>query len=127
MESLSPSRAIRGGSIDRIAIALSGLCLVHCLATALVLGTLSSLGGMLGSHWIHEFGLGLAIILGVVALGRGVAAHGRVVPLSIGGLGLGMMAVALTLPHDGSEVIMTVGGVSLLALGHYLNRSAAVA
>ena len=46
-------------------------------------------------------------------------------PSSIGALGLGVMAGALTLPHDGSEAMATVAGVLILALGHRLNAMAA--
>ena len=86
-----------------MAIGLSGLCLVHCLATAVMLGLLSAAGGMLGRRWIHEVGLGLAMILGGIALGRGVIEHGFMMPSAVGGLGLGVMAGALTMPHDGTR------------------------
>ena len=46
-------------------------------------------------------------------------------PSAVGGLGLGVMAGALTMPHDGTEALYTVIGVSILALGHRLNRMAA--
>jgi MerC mercury resistance protein len=116
----------RNGTMDRIAMTLSGLCLVHCLATALLLGTLSTVGGMLGSPLIHEAGLALAIVLGVIALGNGIIAHGRFLPPSIGALGIGAMTAALTLPHGGSEMVATMLGVVLLATGHFLNRLALV-
>ena len=109
-------------SVDNAAIALSGLCLVHCVATALIIGTVSSLGGLLGNPLIHEGGLAIAIVLGAFALGRGIMVHQRFLPPSIGGLGLGMMAGALNLPHGSGEVVATILGVSLLALGHLLNR-----
>ena len=111
--------------LDRMAIALSGLCMVHCLATAVALGLLASAGGLLGAEWIHEVGLTLAMMMGAVALGRGVVEHGFMMPIAVGGLGLGVMAGALTLPHDGSEAMFTVLGVGVLALGHQLNRIAA--
>ena len=111
--------------LDRMAITLSGLCLVHCLATAVLLGLLSAAGGMLGAPIIHEVGLSLAMMLGAVALGRGVYEHGFMMPSAVGGLGLGVMAGALTMPHDGGEALFTVLGVSVLALGHQLNRIAA--
>jgi hypothetical protein len=110
--------------LDRIAIGLSGLCMVHCLATAVTLGLLSAAGGMLGAPIIHEVGLTLAMMLGAVALGRGVYEHGFMMPSAVGGLGLGVMAGALTMPHDGGEALFTVLGVSVLALGHQLNRIA---
>jgi hypothetical protein len=111
--------------LDRMAIGLSGLCLVHCLATAVILGLVASAGGILGSHWIHEVGLTMAMGLGAIALGRGVFEHGFMMPSAVGGLGLGVMAGALTLPHDGTEALYTVVGVGILALGHRLNGLAA--
>lgn len=110
--------------LDRVAIGLSGLCLVHCLATAVLLGLLASAGGLLGAEWIHEVGLSLAMVLGAVALGHGVLQHGFMLPSAVGGLGLGVMAGALTMPHDGSEALFTIIGVGILALGHQLNRIA---
>jgi hypothetical protein len=111
--------------LDRVAVGLSGLCLVHCLATAVLLGLLSAAGGFLGAPIIHEVGLTLAMILGSIALGRGIVHHGFMMPSAIGALGLGVMAGALSLPHDGSEAVYTVIGVMILALGHRLNVMAA--
>ena len=53
--------ATRNGVIDRIGIGLSGLCLVHCLASAVMVAMLASAGGILLNSMIHEFGLLLAI------------------------------------------------------------------
>jgi hypothetical protein len=113
--------ALTTGRLDRMAMGLSGLCLVHCLATAVLLGLLSAAGGILGSPVIHEIGLTLAMIVGSIALGRGILDHGFMLPSAVGGLGLGVMAGALTLPHDGTEAAYTVAGVLILALGHRLN------
>jgi len=115
---------VQDGIFDRLAIGLSGLCLVHCLATSVFLAILASAGGMLVSPIIHEVGLFLAILLGIVALGKGIFEHGYMMPAAVGGLGIGVMAGALTLPHSGTEVIYTILGVSILALGHDLNRRA---
>lgn len=112
------------GRLDRIAMGLSGLCVVHCVATAVLLGLLASAGGFLGQPIIHEVGLTLAMIIGAFALGRGILEHGFMMPSAIGGLGLGVMAGALSLPHDGREPIYTVIGVMIVALGHRLNTLA---
>ena len=111
--------------LDRFAIGLSGLCLVHCLATSVTLALLSAAGGMLGAPIIHEVGLTLAMVMGAIALGRGILQHGYSMPSAVGGLGLGVMAGALTLPHDGTEALYTIIGVGILALGHRLNLIAA--
>ena len=111
--------------LDRFAMGLSGLCLVHCLATSVLLALLASAGGMLGAPIIHEIGLTLAMVMGAIALGRGILEHGYSMPSAVGGLGLGVMAGALTLPHDGTEALYTIVGVGILALGHRLNSIAA--
>lgn len=117
--------AIPTHRLDRMAIGLSGLCLVHCVATTVLLALVSATGSLLGANWIHEVGLALAMIMGAISLGRGIMEHGYSMPSAVGGLGLGVMAGALTLPHDGTEALYTVVGVAILALGHRLNFIAA--
>lgn len=121
MDQLIASRT----KLDRLAIAISGLCLVHCLATAILLALLATAGGMLGSPLIHEVGLSLAMLLGSISLGRGIIEHGFMLPSAVGALGLGIMFGALQLPHGGSEEMFTMLGVAVLALGHRLNGLAA--
>jgi hypothetical protein len=108
---------------DRFAIGLSSLCLAHCVASTVALALLSAAGALL-DPLIHEVALALAIVFGVVALGRGILKHGYMMPAAVGAFGLGMMAGALTLPHGGQEIMWTVIGVAVLALGHDLNRRA---
>jgi hypothetical protein len=125
MDAAMPQLTIQTSRLDRVAMGLSGLCLVHCAATAVLLGLVSAAGGFLGKPIIHEVGLTLAMVVGAVALGRGIREHGFMMPSAIGALGLGIMAGALTRPHDGTEALFTVFGVMILALGHRLNVMAA--
>jgi hypothetical protein len=111
--------------LDRIAMGISGLCVVHCVATAVLLGLLASAGGFLGQPIIHEVGLTLAMVVGAFALGRGYLEHGFMLPAAVGALGLGVMAGALSLPEGGHEPVYTVMGVLIVALGHRLNVLAA--
>ncbi|NJB96827.1 hypothetical protein GGR89_001127 [Sphingomonas trueperi] len=111
------------GAFDRVAIGISGLCLIHCIATTVLLTIVSTAGGLLDPH-IHEYGLVLAIGFGIYALGRGIVHHGYMAPAAVGAFGLGIMSGALSLPHGGFETIWTLIGVSLVALGHDLNRRA---
>lgn len=119
------SRPISPGRLDRLAIGLSGLCAVHCVTTAVLLALLASAGGMLGKPIIHEVGLTLAMILGAIALGRGIRAHGFLLPCVVGFAGLGIMGYAMTLHESGLEPAFTILGVAVLALGHRLNVLAA--
>lgn len=119
------SRPLTALSGDQLAMGLSGLCLVHCLATTIFFASIASVGGVfLDNHLFHEIGLIVAIGFALVTLVAGVLSHGFMMPFAVGSFGLGMMAGALARPHDGSEVIATMIGVAVVALGHDLNRRA---
>ena len=118
--------SVRTGAIDRLGICVSGLCVVHCIASAVWVAMLASAGGVLLDPVVHEVGLVIALMLGIVGLGRGVVEHGFMMPASIGSLGLGIMAGALTMPHGEGSTVYAIVGVLLLALGHDLNRRAVI-
>jgi hypothetical protein len=116
--------AARNGSIDRLAIGLSGLCFVHCVVSAVMVAALASAGSFLLDPIFHEIGMTIALALGIFGLGRGVLDHGFMLPSSIGGLGLGIMAGSLFIGHDHGGTLYSILGVMILALGHDLNRRA---
>src|SRR3569833_3154740 len=108
--------------IARFAIGLSGLCAIHCVASSVLLALAAAAGGLLDPR-IHEGGLSFAMLFGVVALGRGVMSHGYMLPAVVGSAGLGMMAGAISMPHDGGyEMVWSLFGVAFLVLGFVLFR-----
>jgi hypothetical protein len=110
--------------LDKSAMTLSGLCLVHCLAGTLLL-TLFAASSELFSHNVHLIGLALALPLAVVALWRGVSAHGRIGVAILGAGGIGLMAASLMIGHGGSgEILLSVAGVGLLGMAHFWNLRA---
>lgn len=114
----------RSGLLDRMAIGLSGLCVLHCVASAIVVAMLASAGGLLLDHRVHEIGLMLAMGLGALGLGSGILTHGFLLPSAVGAVGLALMAVGLAMPHNAGEMVFTIVGVGIVALGHELNRRA---
>jgi len=110
--------------LDKSAMLLSGLCLVHCLAGSLLLTVFAASGDLLG-HDVHVVGLLLALPLAALALWRGIAAHGRYAIGVLGALGIGLMAASLVIGHGGiAEVVLSVIGVCLLAAAHLWNLRA---
>lgn len=110
--------------LDRVAIALSGLCLLHCLA-GVALVALFAVGGTWLDHRVHVVGLGLALPLAAVALWRGWRQHGRSGIGLTGLVGLAAMATSLVVAHGGRfEILVSMAGVSLLALAHWRNMQA---
>ncbi len=118
---LSPAFALIRGKLDRLGVALSALCLVHCVSGVALVGFLGLGGGALLDPRIHEWGLAMAMVIGALGLGFGAARHGRRLPLALGAAGLALMGVGLMVPHGLAEAAATIPGVGLLAFAHMRN------
>jgi hypothetical protein len=106
---------------DRVGVLLSGLCALHCVLSIVLVSVLGLGGEILLTPAIHEIGLALAILVGIVTLGLGVLRHGQAGPLLIGAGGIGLMALALMVPHGPQEAALTIAGVALVATAHIRN------
>lgn len=115
---LHPSTRAR---LDGLGVLLSGLCAVHCIAGIIVVAGLGLGGGLLLAPEIHRVGLALAAIVAAAAIGLGALRHRRPGPLLVALCGLGCMAAALAVGHGVEEAVLTVAGVTLVAVGHLLN------
>ena len=121
---MTPPKNPTTNSLDRVAVFLSGLCLLHCLASpfAILLGPLMS--GWLSHnethvHWVL---LLMAIPISALALWRGYQRHASSLTLAMGGSGLALMFVAVTHWFGAHmEVALTVAGVTLLLIAHIRN------
>src|SRR3546814_20272252 len=96
---------------------LSGLCLVHCLASTIFFASIASVSGVLENHLFHEIGLVVAIGFALVTLVAGVLSHGYMMPFAVGSFGLGMMAGELSRPQDRKSVVWGKMGSVRVALG----------
>ena len=110
--------------LDKSAMTLSGLCLVHCLVASLLLTVFAASSGFMG-HNVHLVGLMLAMPLAAVALWRGLKLHGRLSIAALGATGIVLMATSLLISHGGAgEIALSVAGVTMLALAHLWNLRA---
>ncbi len=114
-------RRFHSQTIDGIAVGLSGLCVLHCVLSVLLVAALSGSATFLTDPLIHRLGLGGAVLLAAVALGYGYAEHRATRPALVGLAGLSAMAAGLFAPHGWPELVLTVGGVSVLAVAHLMN------
>ena len=116
--------------MDQWAIALSGVCFIHCVAIPVALIAAPALGThLLGSetatHWLL---LGVAVPVSGVALAMGYRRHGQGMTMLIGIAGLAVMFLGVShLFGRGVEVPITLLGVALVAAAHVLNARQALA
>ena len=125
--------------LDRFAILLSGICAIHCIALPIVAGLLPLLattfhhGHELHEFWFHQFILYFIVPVSIIALISGYRVHGRLIPILISFVGLAILTgTALFIDqliahhiigHDG-EMLLTVTGGVIHAIGHILNLQA---
>ena len=114
-----PYSSIRA-RFDRAGVLLSGLCLVHCLASIAVLSAFG-FGGELLAPEFHKWGLAIALMIAAVAIGWGAIEHRRAGPFVVAMMGLTFMGGALAAPHGLYEAVLTIIGVTLVSAGHILN------
>lgn len=107
--------------LDRLAVLLSGLCLLHCLALPLLLAGLPVLGGLGGEHF-HVQMLAVVLPVSVVAFALG---HRSLRIIGLGAIGLSLLVVGGTIVHAGfgafADTVFTVAGALILACAHFFN------
>jgi len=112
--------------LDRSAIGLSVLCLLHCLALPLVLVAGSSFTALWAAdEWFHQLLVVLVLPTSIVALLLGCKKHKRWAVLAWGFCGVGVLTLAALFAHDlvgeAGEKILTVIGSMLVVVGHAYN------
>ena len=111
---------------DRIAIALSAVCIVHCLAVPLLVALLPIAAISFGSD-AHFHGLMLWLVVPTSILGffLGYRVHRRTGIAGLGALGMVVLATAALWGHGQWRELLEVGvsvlGSLLLAGAHWLN------
>ncbi|MGN7159557.1 MerC domain-containing protein [Sphingomonas sp. SAFR-052] len=114
----------RATLLDGAAIGASLLCLIHCIGLPILFALLPALAsiGLPSSEWLHLLLLLTAIPVSALALVGGWRAHGRIVPMLLGALGLAGLAAGLAFNSvPGAETALTVAGSLALAMAHIGN------
>lgn len=112
---------------DSLAVTLSGLCLLHCLAGPLMLAALPVAGlGLLAQEGFHLWMLLAVVPSSLLALSLGCRAHRhwRLAAWAVAGLGLMVLAAGggvLELIGEPAERVLTSTGGTLLAVTHVRN------
>ena len=110
--------------LDQVAVALSGLCLLHCLLLPFAVVMLPFLGQFSDDH-LHAELLVVVIPVSVLALAFGYRRHGHNGVIAWGLAGLTILTIGGTIAHSVygllADRVLTVGGSLILATTHYRN------
>lgn len=112
--------------VDRIAIGLSAVCIVHCIAVPLLIALLPLAAAAFGrdAHF-HALMLWLVVPTSVVGFALGYRVHRRAAVVAAGALALALVAAAGLWGHAYwpplTESIVSIAGSFGLAIAHVLN------
>lgn len=112
--------------LDRMAISVSALCMLHCLATPILLVAVPILSStLMADEEFHLFMVIFVLPISLIALFIGCRRHKDRAVLLLGGLGLLSLVLVAYLGHDllgeQGEKVATVASGVILAIGHLRN------
>ena len=114
------------GHLDAIAVVLSGVCVLHCLALPLLLTISPILNVTLLSETVfHVLLLAFILPTSVIALTIGCRSHKDRITLVLGALGLSILTITAFFGHQlvgltGERILTSFGGL-ILASAHIQN------
>ncbi|MBO6555208.1 MAG: MerC domain-containing protein [Pseudomonadales bacterium] len=121
-----PSSDKHRSFLDSIAVVLSGICLLHCLALPLVLTGLPIVNTVLLDEEIfHSIMIIVILPISVIALTIGCRQHRDALTMVLGTIGLSVLTTMALFGHDvvgvtGERIVTSVGGL-ILAAAHIRN------
>jgi hypothetical protein len=114
----------RPAVLDQVAVALSGLCLLHCLLLPFLVAGLPFLAQFSDDH-LHAEMLIVVIPISLVALALGYRRHRHMGIVVAGIVGLAVLTIGGTIAHSTYGLLadrtLTVIGSIVLAVTHYRN------
>lgn len=110
---------------DKLAISLSVLCGIHCLALPVMIGLFPSIATMFFAEEAFHVWMVVAVLpISFLALSMGFKKHSQHSAWKLAAIGAFFLVAAIVLHHEIGhlgETVFTLTGVSLIALGHYKN------
>ena len=121
---------IKSQSLDKFAVILSGVCIVHCLISPILVTLLPiiTLSALAEDILFHRLMLWLVLPTSCIALFIGCRKHRDFLIAGTGILGMAILVFVAIYGHDlfsstGEKVATSIGGL-VLAVSHILNYRA---
>ena len=117
--------------VNGLGIGASGLCIMHCLLTPVVVLLIPLVGLVLpGEEEVHKVFLLVVSSLGLLAFTSGYMRHRRAIILALPLAGIALLATPTLADElagvemgELAESLFVVSGGTLMILGHWLNQT----
>jgi len=113
------------GLLDKIAVTLSSLCLLHCLTLPLLIVVLPFLAQLDADHF-HIQMLVVILPISIIAFTLGYRRHCNKCVITWGVIGMLLLIIGGTIAHSAygiiADRILTICGALIIAVAHYFNN-----
>lgn len=113
--------------LDKIGVAISCMCVVHCLMLPVLVSLLSVASGVLhGWEWLHIVFATMALLVALFAFPKGYQVHRSRVPfaLTLPALSLLWLSIVVGEPHWLEALLVSIGAM-MQAFAHLMNHKLA--
>jgi len=111
--------------LDNMAVALSGLCLLHCLTLPILIALIPFMS-QFGEGHFHVQMLLVVLPVSVMAFSLGFRRHRVKSVIAWGGVGMLLLVLGATVVHDSFGLVadrtVTICAALILAFAHYFNN-----
>lgn len=111
--------------LDKVGATASTICAVHCFVTGVAFGLLPVIGlGFFRSLWFDVTFIGIAVVVGALAVRQGYRKHRHLMPGYVFAGGLASIVLGhFVFGHESvlGTILSVLGGVALVTF-HFLNR-----
>jgi len=117
--------------LDKLGMALSIGCLIHCTLLPMLLPVLPALGFAFGNdEMFHAVAFCVILFVGMISFFIGMGKHGNGKPVLIGTIGMLVLGSATFIPFIGGLKVInhsfatkvTIVGSLIIIFAHYLNH-----
>ncbi len=113
------------GFLDNMAVALSGICLVHCLTLPVLIALLPFMS-QFGEGHFHVQMLLVVLPVSILAFLTGFRRHRDKSVIAWGGVGMLLLVLGATVVHDSFGLVadrtVTICAALILAFAHFFNN-----
>lgn len=123
---IDPSHNQERQLLDKAAVVLSGICMLHCLALPVLLTIFPIINiSLIDEATFHVVMIVFILPISLIALAIGCRQHKDILTIILGVIGLGILIITAIYGHTlfgltGERLVTSLGGV-ILALAHIQN------
>ncbi|MBT6325896.1 MAG: MerC domain-containing protein [Bdellovibrionales bacterium] len=109
-------------TLDKLGMIISGVCVIHCLLTPIIVLALPWVEGIFSHEVVHLSLLLFLFPLAIFTFTHGYKTHKKLSIVIMGAIGISFISIPILIhPAEFTEQALTISGSIILIIAHYNN------